>query len=358
LNIIKIGDRFGHLVVIKDSGMRQNKHTIFECVCDCGNTHYVRSIGLTQGHAKSCGCQKYKNRKGIKRKKLIRNSTYNQIGIIINNIKLTDLTKDSKGTTCAILKCHCGNVIIKPLNEYKKGNIKSCGCISDSISKSALQKRKEKELNKLKPKSPRKTKLYTPPKDYTDTQCGHLSVLYWCGIGIGKEGNKHPLWYCQCDCGKYVVKGSNAFKNINISCGCTMYQWRKNNAQRTSNIKRNKIISFIKEEWTPRDDIDHKNRRMRKTVKVLILTKYPNGCVICNHKGSNDNKLCGHHYKPHALYPKYRYMIINQVILCENCHNGLHKQLGYDCTSIPQQINYIKNMKEIVQTSQINKQGA
>lgn len=360
MKFIKKGDVFGHLTVIRDSGTRQRKHKVFECLCDCGKTHYVISIHLTQGHTKSCGCQKYKGKAGLKHKKNIHKSTFKQIGIKINNIKLLDLIKNDKGITCGVLKCHCGNVITKPLNEYKKGNIKSCGCLSKKISLLAIEKKQQLQLEKLNPKHkpPKVIKPYKPPIDYTNTKCGNLIVLYWCGVRLGTRGTKQPIWYCQCKCGKFTVKTSTALKNNEISCGCTLYNWRRNNAIRTANINRDKIISFIKEKWKPRDDIDHRHRRMRKTTKGLILTKYPNGCVICNHQGSEDNKLCAHHYKPHALYPKYRYMVINQVILCANCHTALHKQLGYNCISIPQQIEYIKNNRIFVQTSRINKQVA
>jgi hypothetical protein len=34
------------------------QHTMFECLCDCGNTVYVRGSGLLSSHVQSCGCQK------------------------------------------------------------------------------------------------------------------------------------------------------------------------------------------------------------------------------------------------------------------------------------------------------------
>ena len=48
------GKRFGRLVV-------QREWTVYgklkwQCLCDCGNTHYAISAELTSGHVKSCGC--------------------------------------------------------------------------------------------------------------------------------------------------------------------------------------------------------------------------------------------------------------------------------------------------------------
>lgn len=58
--------RFGRLVakrkVLGHSGHTVTKggwHTIsamWECICDCGNTHIVASKNLKSGMTKSCGC--------------------------------------------------------------------------------------------------------------------------------------------------------------------------------------------------------------------------------------------------------------------------------------------------------------
>ena len=50
------GQRFGRLVVLRDSEKRSNKHVVWECQCDCGNTTYVKSSHLIDGGTLSCGC--------------------------------------------------------------------------------------------------------------------------------------------------------------------------------------------------------------------------------------------------------------------------------------------------------------
>lgn len=47
--------RFGRLVVIRRAENR-GRHTMWECVCDCGNYHIAISDNLTRGKTKSCGC--------------------------------------------------------------------------------------------------------------------------------------------------------------------------------------------------------------------------------------------------------------------------------------------------------------
>ena len=50
------GQKFGRLIVLKDSGKRYNGNVIWECLCDCGKTCFVQSRNLRTGNTKSCGC--------------------------------------------------------------------------------------------------------------------------------------------------------------------------------------------------------------------------------------------------------------------------------------------------------------
>lgn len=50
-----IGQKFGKLTVLKDSGKRQNRSVLWLCQCDCGNYTYVRGVDLKNKHTLSCG---------------------------------------------------------------------------------------------------------------------------------------------------------------------------------------------------------------------------------------------------------------------------------------------------------------
>lgn len=50
-----IGQTFGCLLVLRDSGQRRHKAVLWECLCNCGKIHYARTDGLTRGEIKSCG---------------------------------------------------------------------------------------------------------------------------------------------------------------------------------------------------------------------------------------------------------------------------------------------------------------
>lgn len=50
------GQRFGRLIAICPTTQRKHGKVIWECLCECGNAHYVTSYHLTSGQVKSCGC--------------------------------------------------------------------------------------------------------------------------------------------------------------------------------------------------------------------------------------------------------------------------------------------------------------
>lgn len=50
------GEKFGKLTAVCFSGTR-NRHTLWKCVCDCGNITKVFLDNLRNGTSKSCGCQ-------------------------------------------------------------------------------------------------------------------------------------------------------------------------------------------------------------------------------------------------------------------------------------------------------------
>jgi hypothetical protein len=58
------GQRFGKLVAIRKTDERINGSIVWECKCDCGNTHLASVNQLRTGHVKSCGCARWKKVQG------------------------------------------------------------------------------------------------------------------------------------------------------------------------------------------------------------------------------------------------------------------------------------------------------
>ena len=52
------GQRFGRLTAIKRVGSNERGESLWECLCDCGNTTISRAWPLKCGRKKSCGCYK------------------------------------------------------------------------------------------------------------------------------------------------------------------------------------------------------------------------------------------------------------------------------------------------------------
>ena len=50
--------RFGKLIALSPTEKTSNRHTIWKCKCDCGNTVEVSINNLQSGCTTSCGCQK------------------------------------------------------------------------------------------------------------------------------------------------------------------------------------------------------------------------------------------------------------------------------------------------------------
>lgn len=50
------GQRFGRLVVESFAYADKNRHSMWNCKCDCGVTKIVRTNELKEGKTKSCGC--------------------------------------------------------------------------------------------------------------------------------------------------------------------------------------------------------------------------------------------------------------------------------------------------------------
>ena len=59
--------RFGMLRTLKYVGKDKHNRALWECLCDCGNTHIATYYNLKRGIVKSCGClyQKHKDNFGL-----------------------------------------------------------------------------------------------------------------------------------------------------------------------------------------------------------------------------------------------------------------------------------------------------
>ena len=107
-----VGERFGHLVVIKiikDFGFKQPV-----CKCDCGKEITVRRADLVKGRITSCGCDKPPVEKDL-------------VGQKIGKLTVIDTVKSTTGYSL-VCQCECGKKIKTTRSIFKSGKLKSCGC--------------------------------------------------------------------------------------------------------------------------------------------------------------------------------------------------------------------------------------
>lgn len=333
------GERFGRLVVIKRANARKDRHIYYECLCDCGNAVVVRGVYLKSGKTRSCGCLRNSAtgpRKPQEKRKMS-DKPHKRIGRTYNRLTIIDIIQEIHKPTLAVCRCSCGNIVTKQYKNVVKGRVKSCGCIIREIKETArIRKIQAQEKSKER-------QLPAPKRDFTGMQFGYLTVLYWCGIKIMKGGALKHLWLCQCRCGNLTVKTAEAFKIKDISCGCTLFNARSNRAKVLNTNKKQQMLTYLSNEWTPRDDEDHKNRRFKALLRNQTFLKHGEECIICHTPNTKEHPLHCHHLKPHWLYPQLRYMVANLIPLCEHCHTELHKALGTFNPSIEDQMDFIKN---------------
>ena len=115
------GQRFNRLLVVRPTDKRSNRNIIWECQCDCGNTHYARGKDLTTGKIQSCGCLSQE----------LRHSRYDDLtGQRFNKLTVIKrvISPNNPNRYTWKCQCDCGNICYVSGNNLKNGQV-SCGCI-------------------------------------------------------------------------------------------------------------------------------------------------------------------------------------------------------------------------------------
>lgn len=105
------GSVFSRLTVVSREPNNKHGHTMWNCICECGNRTITPGQGLKSGNAKSCGCARVKD---------------------ISNQKFGMLTAiECVGSRdCAVWRClcDCGNYRDVRAPMLRSGDAYSCGC--------------------------------------------------------------------------------------------------------------------------------------------------------------------------------------------------------------------------------------
>ena len=121
------GMRFGKLTAIAPTEQRQSGSVVWECRCDCGKTAFVRSVYLTTGKTKSCGCN-------MNNLRVMNPNTVDLTGRrfgklqVVEKLPVKHTYPSGQKTGKWRCKCDCGKEIVTISAALLKGTTKSCGC--------------------------------------------------------------------------------------------------------------------------------------------------------------------------------------------------------------------------------------
>lgn len=114
------GQRFGRLLV-KHRGPNDHRgHSMWRCLCDCGNFVEARASSLRRGASQSCGCL---NRFIVNEAR--RPSSGQKYGLLT----VLEYAGVRKGKSYFVCECECGSIIETRSTSLRTGKAKSCGCL-------------------------------------------------------------------------------------------------------------------------------------------------------------------------------------------------------------------------------------
>ncbi len=174
------GNRYGKLIVVSENGRSSKGEVLWNCICDCGNTHIASGSNLRNKKVTSCGCNKHISRKKVD----LTGKRFDRLLVMSNS------TSNNKHTMWECL-CDCGIKKIVAGRHLLSGATVSCGCYNRSIVSIDISGRK----------------------------FGKLLVIKKSG-DIAKHNGCY-LWECICECGNITyVSTADLTKGHTTSCGC------------------------------------------------------------------------------------------------------------------------------------------
>lgn len=112
--------QFGYLTAIRPTAKRRNHCIVWECLCRCGNTHFVTTAILASGNIRSCGCVRKEGRPSA------RLSLTGQRFGRLTAIRITASRKH--GSVIWECVCDCGNLYHARAALLNSGGVTNCGC--------------------------------------------------------------------------------------------------------------------------------------------------------------------------------------------------------------------------------------
>lgn len=199
--------KFGRLKAIKFSYNNERKERLWECLCDCGKTVFVKSSLLKSGNTQSCGCSRHSLLEGLRFGKLV----------------VLDINKSTNTGLHWRCKCDCGNECIRSSSALNGGGAVSCGCARFTSKKNPYSTKEFRDRSRISGSTRRAIKnkakgSYTVEQinDLHKKQKGKCANCKKKLKDIFHRDHIYPL----------SRGGSNDIHNIQLSCqhcNCTKY---------------------------------------------------------------------------------------------------------------------------------------
>lgn len=132
----RAGQRFGSLVAVSFSHTLKG-HTYWICRCDCGNERTFSVDNLTQGVAKSCGCEHVVSvsRPNCTGPRKYRRANIDLTGQIFGRLLVVQRTQTEPKRYLWDCLCECGNISHPRTSHLLDGRVSSCGCYVSELNR-------------------------------------------------------------------------------------------------------------------------------------------------------------------------------------------------------------------------------
>lgn len=297
----EIGNIYGRLTVTEEVGRNKFGHRVVKAQCSCdGNIKIYEIDALRRGGTKSCGCyaiEKLRENKIESRENAI-GRKYNKITVI------KDTGHNKRGDRLVLGKCECdGNIKEYILYSLQSGRTKSCGCLGGRGKKYA--KRQYEQFHPI-------LTLIEEIRDSADgdgieVKCKNMDCQIWFRptnhqIKHRLAALENPIRHEEC----------NFYCSPECSGSCILYR-----------LKSNSVIYnnlYEKEQYFT----EYELQIFSDEVKKRQFDEY--GHNFCELKGHISDKP----YHAHHVISKKQEWIYgldpdNGIVVCEDCHNELHK---------------------------------
>ena len=107
------GEKIGLLTVVGANGVSRDGHSLWDCICECGQWLIVYGTVLNNYGTKSC-----------RRCSQLKDITGESFGSLI---AINRVDRGNNGMSKWLCKCDCGNMAIVTINHLTTGHTKTCG---------------------------------------------------------------------------------------------------------------------------------------------------------------------------------------------------------------------------------------